>query len=82
LCATTPSPFFAVGQSYWTFRQTTDEELRDLLRAATAVRPHWWRPDLSDAAKIRSSLMPVAAGHHDYRDASPVARTGIVRADR
>jgi predicted phosphoribosyltransferase len=33
LCATTPSPFFAVGQSYWDFTQTTDEEVRQLLRA-------------------------------------------------
>ena len=34
VCATTPSPFFAVGQHYWDFTQTTDEEVRDLLRAA------------------------------------------------
>jgi erythromycin esterase-like protein/predicted phosphoribosyltransferase len=34
VCATTPSPFFAVGQSYWDYTQTTDEEVRDLLRAA------------------------------------------------
>ncbi len=34
VCATTPSPFFAVGESYWDFTQTTDEEVRDLLRAA------------------------------------------------
>ncbi|GAA4507613.1 erythromycin esterase family protein [Actinoallomurus oryzae] len=34
VCATTPSPFFAVGRSYWDFTQTTDEEVRDLLRAA------------------------------------------------
>src|SRR3954466_9842346 len=29
-CATTPSPFFAVGRSYWDFTQTTDEEVKDL----------------------------------------------------
>jgi predicted phosphoribosyltransferase len=43
VCATAPSPFFAVGQSYWDFAargatvdvtQTTDEEVRDLLGAA------------------------------------------------
>ncbi|MDQ4033639.1 MAG: erythromycin esterase family protein, partial [Actinomycetota bacterium] len=39
VCATTPSPFFAVGQSYWDFTQTTDEEVRDLLRAAAQSRP-------------------------------------------
>ncbi len=37
VCATTPSPFFAVGRSYWDFTQTTDEEVRDLLRAAARV---------------------------------------------
>lgn len=37
VCATTPSPFFAVGASYRDFTQTTDEEVRDLLRAAVAV---------------------------------------------
>ena len=39
VCATTPSPFFAVGASYWDFTQTTDEEVRDLLRAAPGARP-------------------------------------------
>src|ERR1700730_13955356 len=38
VCATTPSPFFAVGQSYWDFAQITDEEVRELLRAASATR--------------------------------------------
>jgi predicted phosphoribosyltransferase len=31
VCATTPSPFFAVGASYRDFKQTTDEEVHDLL---------------------------------------------------
>jgi predicted phosphoribosyltransferase len=39
VCATTPSPFFAVGNSYWDFTQTTDEEVRDLLRAASGSHP-------------------------------------------
>ncbi|MDX6287167.1 MAG: hypothetical protein QOG53_2652 [Frankiales bacterium] len=38
VCATTPSPFFAVGASYWDFAQTTDDEVRGLLREATTVR--------------------------------------------
>lgn len=38
VCATTPSSFFAVGASYRDFTQTTDDEVRDLLRAA-ATRP-------------------------------------------
>jgi predicted phosphoribosyltransferase len=33
VCATTPSPFFAVGHSYWDFTQTSDDEVRELLRA-------------------------------------------------
>ncbi len=34
VCATTPEPFFAVGQWYKDFAQTTDEEVRDLLDRA------------------------------------------------
>ena len=39
ICATTPSPFFAVGASYWDFTQTNDEEVRELLRAAQSKIP-------------------------------------------
>jgi predicted phosphoribosyltransferase len=39
VCATTPSPFSAVGSSYSDFTQTTDDEVRDLLRAAATPRP-------------------------------------------
>lgn len=38
VCATTPSPFFAVGQSYWDFTQTTDHEVSELLHAAAMER--------------------------------------------
>ncbi len=34
ICATNPEPFYAVGQAYWNFEQTTDDEVRDLMRAA------------------------------------------------
>jgi putative phosphoribosyl transferase len=34
VCATTPRPFRAVGYSYRSFPQTTDEEVRELLQAA------------------------------------------------
>jgi putative phosphoribosyl transferase len=34
ICALTPDPFFAVGQWYRRFSQTTDEEVRDLLSRA------------------------------------------------
>lgn len=32
VCVTTPHPFFAVGQSYEDFSQTSDDEVRELLR--------------------------------------------------
>ncbi|MEV1203380.1 phosphoribosyltransferase, partial [Microbispora rosea] len=38
VCATTPTPFFSVGESYWNFAQTADEEVRRLLRAAASAR--------------------------------------------
>lgn len=34
VCATTPEPFLAVGQWYRDFRQTSDEEVRQLLQRA------------------------------------------------
>jgi predicted phosphoribosyltransferase len=36
VCATTPRPFRAVGNSYRSFPQTSDEEVRSLLEAAWA----------------------------------------------
>lgn len=35
VCASTPEPFYAVGQWYKDFAQTTDEEVHDLLERAT-----------------------------------------------
>ena len=35
ICAVTPEPFYAVGLWYRDFSQTTDEEVRDLLRRAS-----------------------------------------------
>ncbi|HEX2179221.1 MAG TPA: phosphoribosyltransferase family protein, partial [Actinomycetota bacterium] len=39
ICATTPHPFYAVGQSYQDFTQTTDEQVRELLSAAWGSLP-------------------------------------------
>jgi len=36
VCARTPEPFYAVGLWYEDFSQTTDEEVRDLLRRAAS----------------------------------------------
>jgi putative phosphoribosyl transferase len=38
ICASTPSPFVAVGQAYRDFEQTTDEEVGALLDAARATQ--------------------------------------------
>ena len=35
ICAATPEPFYAVGQWYQEFSQTTDDEVRDLLARAS-----------------------------------------------
>jgi predicted phosphoribosyltransferase len=39
VCAEVPEPFYAVGQGYRDFTQTTDEEVRDLLLQASGARP-------------------------------------------
>ncbi len=63
VCATTPSPFFAVGQSYWDFTQTPDEEVRDLLRAASTSRPTGaGAQGPTDVAVIRSAALPTEHG--------------------
>ena len=40
ICAVTPEPFWGVGQWYADFSQTSDEEVRDLLRRAAAFPTH------------------------------------------
>ena len=63
VCATTPSPFFAVGASYWDFTQVTDEEVRDLLRAAATSRPAGaGAAGPTEAAIIRAEAAPVEDG--------------------
>ncbi|TQS24955.1 erythromycin esterase family protein [Microbispora sp. KK1-11] len=61
VCATTPTPFFSVGESYWNFTQTTDEEVRELLRAAFSARA-WAPPARTDLAVLRSELVPTEDG--------------------
>ncbi|BBZ45385.1 hypothetical protein MPRM_26660 [Mycobacterium parmense] len=39
VCASMPTPFFAVGESFWDFRQVTDEEVRRLLATPTTGTP-------------------------------------------
>jgi erythromycin esterase-like protein/predicted phosphoribosyltransferase len=63
VCATTPSPFLAVGASYWDFEPTGDDQVRDLLRdAATPVRPARQRGADADLAALRSEALPARHG--------------------
>jgi erythromycin esterase-like protein/predicted phosphoribosyltransferase len=63
VCATTPSLFLAVGNSYWDFTQTTDEEVRDLLRAGSTSRPAGaGAQGPTEVAVIRSGAVPVEEG--------------------
>lgn len=63
ICATTPSPFVAVGMSYWDFTQTTDEEVQELLRAASRSRPVEADPqDPPDVAVVRAQALPTEEG--------------------
>jgi erythromycin esterase-like protein/predicted phosphoribosyltransferase len=39
VCASMPTPFLAVGESFWDFSQVTDDEVRELLARPTAGRP-------------------------------------------
>lgn len=39
ICLDTPAPFYAVGNYYLNFGQTTDDEVRSLLREAWEARP-------------------------------------------
>src|SRR3981081_3079853 len=58
ICATTPSPFFAVGQSYWDFSEVTDEEVRQLLRDAAGARPVRVPGPNRELVALRTELLP------------------------
>ncbi|MEV6863724.1 erythromycin esterase family protein [Streptosporangium subroseum] len=63
VCATTPSPFLAVGRSYWDFDQTTDEEVRDLLRTASSSRQAGTGSRGStEVAAVRLEALPTEEG--------------------
>ncbi|MDQ1567492.1 MAG: hypothetical protein QOF96_2372, partial [Actinomycetota bacterium] len=67
VCATTPSPFFAVGQSYWDFSQTTDEEVRRLLREARSPASDGAaRLPTEPATMVRLAMDPLFGAPSDY----------------
>ncbi len=58
ICATTPAPFHAVGLSYWDFDQVSDDEVRELLRAAPGQTSTQRRDDAAGITAIRTELTP------------------------
>ena len=66
VCATTRSPLLTVGQSWWDFRRTTADEVRELLSAAWNSQPTGPRPPLAtEADVIRPGLRVLDGGVHD-----------------
>jgi erythromycin esterase-like protein/predicted phosphoribosyltransferase len=61
VCATSPSPFLAVGRSYWDFSETTDEEVRELLDEA-GPRPGAGPRERSEAAVVGDAALPTERG--------------------
>jgi erythromycin esterase-like protein/predicted phosphoribosyltransferase len=62
VCATTPSPFLAVGQAYWDFSQTTDDEVRDLLRSAATRADSVDQIPQAPEALVRAAAAPLDDG--------------------
>lgn len=62
VCASMPTPFTAIGASYWDFRQVTDDEVRHLLsiptRSPVRAEPH--RHRAADA--VRRISLPAIGG--------------------
>jgi len=56
--ATMPQPFLAVGESYWDFGETTDEEVRELLASAAAASV----ADESPADQVRRVVVDAPNG--------------------
>lgn len=58
VCASMPTPFLAVGESFWDFTQVTDDEVRDLLTTPTTgpapAAPAMRAADLVAAAAVEA----------------------------
>ncbi len=55
VCASMPTPFLAVGESFWDFRQVTDDEVRQLLATPKATAPVV-RPAAPTPAEVIASV--------------------------
>lgn len=65
VCATMPSPFRAVGESYWDFTQVTDEQVRQLMATPTGGAPSRHR---SDAEILRAAAVDAPGGVPPFDD--------------
>lgn len=64
VCASMPTPFFAVGESFWDFTQVTDDEVRTLLATPTTA---------ATESTPESPAMAVSAAAVDAPDGIPPA---------
>ena len=55
VCASMPTPFLAVGESFWDFRQVTDEEVHQLLATPTTS------PLMEPAARTPAEMVSLVA---------------------
>lgn len=62
VCASMPTPFLAVGESFWDFRQVSDQEVRDLLATPTAGPTLVAAPEESAADVIRRVAVDAPGG--------------------
>ncbi len=56
VCASMPTPFLAVGESFWDFTQVSDEEVRELLATPTAGPARPAAPIEETAARLISRV--------------------------
>jgi len=64
VCLATPEPFFAVGQWYWDFAQTSDGEVVDLLRKASSPGGcSSRRPEGGGSPRARDEDVELTAGN-------------------
>lgn len=62
VCASMPTPFLAVGESFWDFRQVTDEEVHQLLATPTTQAPTETAVEPTPAQVISSVAIDAPAG--------------------
>lgn len=62
VCATMPTPFLAVGESFWDFEQVSDEEVRDYLATPTVTAAATIRIEETPAQTIDRAAVDAPAG--------------------